>query len=161
MFNLENYKKLILNDKTFLDKRVVVNTSNRFEILAIEPCGNYYTYATINCYVVNGYGQLEITFAFSNTGKYVSKRIEFVDEDFQLFMYLQSNYGNRNNLFMNTIHNINNSSCMALKYNDYRKCNEMSNENQAIDTIKDAHNSLFNTRVIGFINNIVYKCSKL
>lgn len=161
MFNLENYKRIVMGDRTYYDKKVTINTSNRFEFVSIESCGNYYCYATINCYVVNGYGQLEITFSFTNTEKYVENKFEFVDEDFKMFMYLQSNYGNRNNLFMNTTSFINNSRCMALKYNDYRRCNEMNNESQAIDALIDAHNSLFNTRVIGFINDIVYKCSRL
>lgn len=161
MFNLENYKKMVMNDRTFYDKRIIINTPTRFEFISIESCGNYYTYATINCYVVNGYGQIEITFAFSNTEKYITNKFEFVDEDFKLFMYLQSNFGSRNNLFMNTTSYINNSRCMALKYNDYRKCYELTSEHQAIDVLKDAHNSLFYTQIIGFINNIVDKCNKL
>ena len=162
MFNLENYRNRIWNDRTYLNKRVIVNNNSEFTFESEERLWGFSLIATVKCYVVNGYGQLDITFAFTNTERYDERvfELKLFDIDLDLRWYLSSTFGNKNNAFNVTRTRVNGRSLYALKYCDYKNATELKEDNQAINAAIDAYNCCMNTRVISFVGNIVEKLSK-
>ena len=124
MVDLYKFKQLILNDKNYLNKKVIKDSSNEIVVEAFENWGSFSTIIYISC---DRYGIAQVEFV---TTPSENKSPEFFDADCDLRFYL-SRFSDRNNLFMINGKTVSGRIHYSLLFNDTRLRNNIRNADDA------------------------------
>ena len=154
MVDLYSFKKLILNDGTFINKKVIKESSEEIIIEAYENWGSFSTIIFISC---DKYGIAQVEFV---TTPMTNKNSEYFDADCDLRFYL-SRFSDRNNLFMINGKNINGRIHYSLLFNDTKLRNSIRNADDAFRYCKEALNCFVNTSVRYYLDKVVLALRKV
>lgn len=154
MVDLYKFKQLILNDKNYLNKKVIKDTSNEIVVEAFENWGSFSTIIYISC---DRYGIAQVEFV---TTPSENKSPEFFDADCDLRFYL-SRFSDRNNLFMISGKTISGRMHYSLLFNDTRLRNNIRNADDAFNYCVEALNCFTNTSVRYYLDKVVTALRKV
>lgn len=154
MVDLYRFKQLILNDGTYINKKVIKDSSEEIIIEAYENWGNFSTKIFISC---DRYGMAQVEFVTTPSEK---TSPEYFDADCDLRFYL-ARFSDRNNLFMPSGRRINGTMYYSLLFNDTNMRRNINNADDAFRYCIEASNCFVNTSVRYYLAKVVTALKKV
>ena len=154
MIDLYRFKQLILNDGTYINKRVIKENNDEIIIEAYENFGSFSSKIFI---FSDKYGLTQVEFV---TTPCSNKSHEYFDAECDLRFYL-SRFSDRNNLFMINSKNINGIMHFSLLFNDTNMRRSINNADDAFRYCIEAFNCFMNTSVRYYLDKIITELKKV